>query len=425
MRVKSVCCGCLLLLAAMAGGRVPALQAAVPAECAAVETEVLLRGVVRDRQYHRKLPHVHILLEGTNIGTVSNAEGYFELRVPTADFRRVKFSHIGYASSYLYPSEVGEALTVWMIPTETVLSDVIVYGADPLRLVEEALDRVERNYPEQEQMLSLFYRETIQKGRRYIGVSEAVIEVLKGSYARRDVLGDRVRMHKGRQLVSQRSRDTLSVKVAGGPTLALVMDVAKNPDALLDPAYLTDYRFEMEGSTEIDGRLQYIISFRPQRRTDYPLFAGRLYIDRDRLAFTRAEFAMDLANKEVAVRSVLRRKPAGLRFNPLKIDFVIGYRSEGEKSVLNYLQSTLRAKCDWRKRLFTSVYTTQTEMVVIDRDEHPVQTISRKESFRNSQIFSDLVEEYGDADFWAGYNIIPPTESLEHAVERLRKEVQP
>jgi len=43
----------------------------------------------------------------------------------------------------------------------------------------------------------------------------------------------------------------------------------------------------------------------------------------------------------------------------------------------------------------------------------------------HSQIFSDLVDDYGDANYWAGYNVIPPTESLEHAVERLKKESRP
>lgn len=386
---------------------------------AAVE-EVQLRGVVRDRQSRRRLPHVNIILEGTNIGTVSNADGVFELRVP-ASFRRLKFSHIGYASSYLYPTEADDDLTIWMVPVETILSDVIVYGADPRQVVLDALDRVDRNYPASEQLLSLFYRETVQKGRRYIGVSEAVMEVLKGDYRQRDIAGDRVRLRKGRQLVSQRSRDTLSVKVAGGPTLAVVMDIAKNPDALLDPAYIDDYRFELEGSTEIDGRLQYVIAFRPQRKADYLLFSGLLYIDRERRAFTRAEFDLDLSDRDLAVRSILRKRPAGLRFQPQRVHFVVGYRQEEGVSMLHYLQSTIRAKCDWRKRLFSSVYTTQTEMVVVDREEAPAGTISRKDAFRQHQIFSDLVSAYDDADYWEGYNIIPPTESLEHAVERLKR----
>ncbi len=418
----------VFLIAAMFGlfdGGVATAKPSALSDVQSPEAETVIHGVVKDRQSRRRLPHVNITLEGTNIGTVSNAEGMFELRFPTSDFRRVKFSHIGYVSGYLYPAEVGNALTVWLEPAETLLSDVVVYGADPRRIVSEAIDKVARNYPAEANMLTLFYRETVQKGRRYIGVSEAVMELFKTSYANRAIYGDRVKVLKGRQLMSQRRRDTLSVKMAGGPNLALLMDIAKNPDALLDPAYLDDYRFEMEGSTEIDGRMQYVIAFRPQKRTRYPLFAGRLYIDRERLAFVRAEFEMDLTEKELAVRSVLQKKPAGLRFNPQKIAFVVGYRQQGDRSCLNYIQYVLRAKCDWRKRLFTSVYTTYTEMVAVDREEAPIEAIGRKEAFRSDQIFSDMVDEYGDEDYWKGYNIILPTESLEHAVGKLKKAALP
>ena len=100
------------------------------------------------------------------------------------------------------------------------------------------------------------------------------MELFKTSYANRAIYDDRVKVLKGRQLMSQRRQDTLSVKMAGGPNLAIIIDIAKNPDALLDPDHLDDYLFEMEGTTEIDGRMQYIIAFRPQRKAHYPLRAG-------------------------------------------------------------------------------------------------------------------------------------------------------
>ena len=38
------------------------------------------------------------------------------------------------------------------------------------------------------------------------------------------------------------------------------------------------------------------------------------------------------------------------------------------------------------------------------------------------QVFYDLVDEYWNEDFWKTYNIIEPTESLEHAVNKLKKQ---
>ena len=72
-------------------------------------------------------------------------------------------------------------------------------------------------------MLTAFYRETVQKRRRYISVSEAVIDVYKTSYATREAANDRVQLQKGRRLLSQKTSDTLAVKVVGGPSLSIYL----------------------------------------------------------------------------------------------------------------------------------------------------------------------------------------------------------
>ena len=50
-----------------------------------------------------------------------------------------------------------------------------------------------------------------------------------------------------------------------------------------------------------------------------------------------------------------------------------------------------------------------------------VAPIDRKESFRSSDILAEKTQMYADPDFWKDYNIIEPTESLENAIDRLKK----
>ena len=61
-------------------------------------------------------------------------------------------------------------------------------------------------------------------------------------------------------------------------------------------------------------------------------------------------------------------------------------------------------------------------MVETDRTESPLYGISNKNTFKRKQVFYDLVDEYWNEDFWRNYNIIEPTESLENAVCKLRKQ---
>lgn len=90
--------------------------------------------------------------------------------------------------------------------------------------------------------------------------------------------------------------------------------MVKNADALFEQQTLEYYTFTQEPSALLDDRVQYVISFRPRVRLGYALFKGKVFIDREKLAFTRAEFSLDLSDREKAIAAVLHKKPAGLRF---------------------------------------------------------------------------------------------------------------
>lgn len=394
----------------------------------AMKTEFTVSGVVRDKVNRKKLENVAVSLVGTPIGTVTNAEGVFSLKIPHMDtIPQLELSHIGYMNARFSASAPEGSnnmyATILMIPIALQLNEVVAYGNTARRIVEEALERIPKNYPSGESMTSAFYRETVQKGHRYISISEAMLDVYKTSYRQRTSDRDKVQIDKARRLLSQKQSDTLGVKVVGGPNLPLFMDVVKNAYALFDEETLDYYSFVQEPSVFIDDRLQYVISFRPRVKLDYALYVGRVFIDREHLAFTRAEFELDLSDRERAIAAILYKKPLGLRFRPQKVSFLITYRQHDGVTCLNYICNEMCFKCDWKRRLFSSSYVARSEMVAVDREEHPERVIARRDAFKPYQVFYDIVKEYWSEDFWKDYNIIEPTESLEDAVKKLRKQM--
>lgn len=394
----------------------------------AMKTEFTVSGVVRDKESRKKLENVAVSLVGTPIGTVTNAEGVFSLKIPHMDtIPQLELSHIGYMNARFSASAPEGSnnmyATILMIPIALQLNEVVAYGNSARRIVEEALERIPKNYPSGESMTSAFYRETVQKGHRYISISEAMLDVYKTSYKQRTSDRDKVQIDKARRLLSQKQSDTLGVKVVGGPNLPLFMDVVKNAYALFDEETLDYYSFVQEPSVFIDDRLQYVISFRPRVKLDYALYVGRVFIDREHLAFTRAEFELDLSDRERAIAAILYKKPLGLRFRPQKVSFLITYRQHDGVTCLNYICNEMCFKCDWKRRLFSSSYVARSEMVAVDREEHPERVIARRDAFKPYQVFYDIVKEYWSEDFWKDYNIIEPTESLEDAVKKLRKQM--
>ncbi len=175
---------------------------------------------------------------------------------------------------------------------------------------------------------------------------------------------------KGRRLLSQKVSDTLGVKLAGGPTLSIYVDIVKNQDALLDMETLNYYDFFMEEPVQIDNRQQYVDQFPvPRVVLPYALYYGKLYIDRDKLSFTRAEFSLSMDNKVKAVQAILAKKPYGSRFKPQELSFLVTYKDMDGKTYLNYIRNRIRfTVLTGSAKLFSTGYTVLSEMVATDQE---------------------------------------------------------
>ena len=172
----------------------------------------------------------------------------------------------------------------------------------------------------------------------------------------------------------------------------------------------------------IDDRRQIVIGVSPGRQLEYALHEGRIYIDQETLAFTRIELSLDMSDPDKATRVMLVRKPSDIRFRPKEMTLLLNYKRENGKSRLSYVRTLFRFDCDARKRLWRTEFTAVAEMVVTNRyNGEAVAPIDRKESFRSNDVLADKTQMYADPDFWKDYNIIEPTESLEHAIDRLKK----
>lgn len=384
---------------------------------------ITVSGIVKDKKSKKSLEYVNISIPGSTTGTVTNADGEFSFKVKDSiHAKEVEISHLGYFNSKIeLNGKDVEEQTVWLTPYTNMLDEVIIHARDPRYLVEEAIKKIPTNYSSKHSLLTGFYRETAQKGRRYINISEAVIDINKTPYDE-GVDRDRVQIFKGRKLLSQKASDTLAVKLLGGPNLSVYVDVVKNPDVLLDQESLPYYKFRMEESTTINDRPQYVINFEPQAILPYALYYGKLYIDKERLSFTRAEFFLDMNDRNKATQAILRKKPFGLRFKPVEVSFLVNYKERNGLTYLSYIRNGVRFKCDWKRKLFSTNYTILSEMVVTDGKESGINTIPYKMAFRSNQSLSDKVSNFADEGFWGSYNIIEPTESLEHAVNKLKKQ---
>jgi hypothetical protein len=385
------------------------------------ESYFTVSGVVKDSQTKKKLMYVNVSVPGTNVGTVTNADGEFSLKIKHIwKSKEVEVSHIGYQNYLFSASGDLTGMVILLKPSINVLKEVVVRPSDPRVLLEEAIDRIAANYSKNSDLFSAFYRETVQKGKRYIQVAEAVTDVYKFPY-NQSVDRDRVRISKGRRLLAPQKSDTLAVKLMGGPYLSILLDIVKNPDVLLDKEMLGMYDYTMEDQVNLNNRPQYVISFKPRVTLPVPLYYGRYFIDRENLAFTQIEFSLDMSDLDKATSVMLVKKPLGLHFKPYEFSFLVTYKQKNGVSYMNYIRSEAQFKCDWKRKLFSSRYDVISEMVMTDRNVADGKPFPYRESFTKDEAFSDKVGDFFDSNFWGAYNIIEPTESLDAAVNKLKK----
>lgn len=381
--------------------------------------KTVVSGYVTDERSGDELPLASVTADGRGVTVVTNDDGYFTLKSDEG-IHSITVSHLGYESKQVNVSGRNLAdLRISLRPSEIALPEVVVWTGDARDLVMTAIQKIPENYSRQPELFNCFYREVGMKRSHYIYIAEGVLDMYKTSYMK-GIGHDRVAIAKGRRLLSPKEGDTLGIKVVGGPVQPIHLDVVKNVSFLLNEEQLDNYELEMEPMETIDDRLQFVVGLTPRRIMLYPLYYGKLYIDCENLAFTRAELSLDMKDKQKAAQYMLFRKPTGVRFKPRELTTLVDYKTKDGVTRIHYVRNTFRFSCDWKRRLFSSSFTAFCEMVVTDRQAE-AKPVSGRDSFNQRDSFFDHVEYFLDTDFWKDYNIIEPTERLDKAVGRILK----
>lgn len=380
-------------------------------------------GQITDRHNERNLPFATIEALGSNIATVSNIDGEFIIKI-TKDSKvtELKISYIGFTNEIVSLSDFKGDKTkrIKLEPSTVQLEEVTIRPQDALELISDVLANVRQNYSNEPMMMRGFYRETIQRGRNYASISEAVIDIYKGSYAN-DFQIDQVKLFKGRKSADVEKMDTVLFKVQGGPRTIMLLDVVKNPYILLSSDYADIYEFLISDVVAIDDKLHYVISFSQREYISEPYYRGKFYIDMKKLAITEAEFELNTENEEEAARLFIQRKPMGMRIVPEKAAYRVKYTIADNRWYFHYARAEVKFKVNWKKKLFNTTYLTMSELAITDRTYEGIEKFSGKERFKTNDVMNDKVYIFFDQGFWEGYNLIEPDQSIESAIRKLNR----
>lgn len=381
-----------------------------------------INGKIIDESNKKELVFATITVEGENTATISNIEGEFLLKIgKLSKAQNIRISFLGY-NDLVYPiNKFGNKMhVIKLMPKLITLDEIVVTPNTADQLVRLALDKVSENYESEAFQMTGFFREFVKKRRTYVSLAEAVLEIYKAPYDHEFSI-DQAKILKGRKGTDKRRLDTLLFKVQGGPATILLLDVAKNPEILFSEENWNNYNFTMEPQVTIYDRTNFVVKFEQIYRSMNPMYNGKLYIDVESLAITGVEFELNVFDAAEAGRLFLRKKPAGLKLLLEKAVYKVMYKEQNGKWYFNYANGFTNYNLKWKKKLFSTKYTTMFEIAITDRQDQNVERIRSKERFKASDNFVEKVSDFYDPDFWGAYNTIKPDDPIETAIKRLKR----
>ena len=190
------------------------------------------KGRVIDKRSGKPLSYATIALLETSLGSITNQLGEFSFKIPLdLPDPMIVVSYMGYRTRMLpisYPVE--EDLEIEMEKELVPLQEVIIRYTDPVKLLQEAIQRIPGNYLDDHSTMTAFYRESVKRNDHCMVYSEAVLDVAKAPYSSM-AFSDHISIVKQRKITDVNSEDTVLIKLRSGISTSLSLDVVKNRPA--------------------------------------------------------------------------------------------------------------------------------------------------------------------------------------------------
>ena len=337
-----------------------------------------IAGKVIDGTSGKPLHYASVNLAGTNISNVSNADGFFTLKVDprTAPSALLTVSYLGYTTVTLKLADfegydLKNPLKIELMQVSLSLNPSLIRAQNPEELLLAALYRIKQNYPDKHVGMTAFYRELVKKGNsKYLTMNEAILDINKAPYNSYQI--DRVGIYKGRGSQNYDATDTLFIKYQGGVVSILEIDQAKNPFALVSLYEVPHfYDVKSEPAEFVGDRMFYVLSFDQKPSVEDIYMRGKVYIDSESLAIGRIEMWMNVEGREDAVELFVLKRPQSTRFEVKSASYVINYKCTDNKWYYDYGKMELKFETRRKRSLFRNHYTVLSEIAVTDHKSEP------------------------------------------------------
>ncbi|TRX66478.1 carboxypeptidase-like regulatory domain-containing protein [Carboxylicivirga sp. M1479] len=376
---------------------------------------LLIKGRVCDAEGGSPLPLVNVAFINKPMGSITNSEGQFELKVPNNYIgEKIGFSFLGYHSTQITIADADTLLEIDLKPTTIKLNEVEISYKKPDDIIQQLRYHHHQNYFNQQNILESFFRESIKQDDQYVQVSEAIIEIVKPSYITPSNL-ERVRFIKGRKKNDLQSMDFVDFKLEGGPFQFSRVDIARYQDFYKENN--STYKYQYDGIDVLNDEIVYKVRFRPINDDGNLVYQGILYVHSESFALVRAEFQLTKKALRISGRALIRKASRKIKAKPIKASYFIDYRQYEDKWLLNRIHGHIVIHINDKRHKIDSEFSAVTELLVSSFELNSKYKLKPSELYKSKYVLADEIK-VTDEEFWKDYNIIRPDEALENVFKQ-------
>ena len=373
-----------------------------------------LSGKLIESRKDRPIPFASISILDKPIGTISNTDGEFLLKVHPSFIRdSIVISCMGYEQKLLPANQLLDEDLFILEPASIKIKEIKVTAITPEKLLKNMRANYEKNYTPSTKLMTAFYRETVKQDKNYISVSEAVMEVLKAPYIGTS-RGDLVRLLKGRKSRDVQPFKWLNFKLMGGPFTITELDAVKTVETFIDPQYEHVYDYQISDVIWYENQPVYVVKFQPQSSEFYPPFEGEMYVHRETFALVHANYHLNKAGLKQAEEIMIKKKPRKVKARPTYVYYQVSYRQYQGKWHLASAKASVKFKVRSKRDRINSEFHSVSDLLITNIQPTDLKRFNKDERFNRNDIFVEVLGAY-DEKFWENYNIIKPNESLRNA----------
>ena len=128
--------------------------------------------------------------------------------------------------------------------------------------------------------------------------------------------------------------------------------------------------------------------------------------------------------RDAASQMFVKKKPGGTKVYPVNVTYKAEYRNQDGKWYFGYGNTEMEFVINWKRKLFNSRYTVNSELAITDWTLEPGLTIDKERFLKPNVVMADDVSGFADLNFWGANNIIEPDKTIENAIEKIQKNLR-